>query len=130
MQLSVATRNARADAVTAAVGNAGLVRIFSGAAPANCAAASTGTLLSEHTTGSPFAPAAASGILSPTLPANVNAAGSGDAGHFRVFKADGVTCVAQGTAGESGTEMILSNSTLVIGTPVQINSWTFTEAGA
>lgn len=130
LQYSVATRNARADALTTQIGNAGLFRIYTGAAPADCVSAATGTKLSEHTLGSPFAPAASSGAQSPTIPANANALANGTAGYWRVYKSDGTTCVAQGSIGTSGADVNLNTLTLASGGPVQINSWTFTEGGA
>ena len=130
LQLDTTLRNTRADAITTRVGNAGLLRIFTGSAPADCATASSGTKLAEHTLGSPFAPGAAAGVLSPTIPANVNALANGTAGYYRVYKADGTTCVTQGTCGTSGADMNLNTTTLVSGGPVQINSWTYTEGGA
>lgn len=130
LQYSVALRNARADAKTTQVGNAGLLRIYSGAAPADCVTAATGTKLVEHTLGSPFAPAAASGVLSPTLPSNVNALATNTAGYWRVYKADGTTCVAQGSVGTSGADMNLNTLSLVSGGPVQVSSWAWTEGGA
>lgn len=130
LQIDTTLRNTRADAITTRVGNAGLLRILTGSIPASCAAAETGTKLAEHTTGSPFAPAAAAGVLSPTIPANVNALATGTAGYWRQYKADGTTCVVQGSVGTSGADMNLNTLSLVSGGPVQINSWTWTEAGA
>lgn len=130
LQLSVAVRNAMGDAITTQVGNGGKLSILTGAQPANCAAADSGTLLAQHTLGTPFAPAASGGVLSPTLPGNVNAGATGAAGYWRLYKADGTTCVSQGSAGTSGTDMILNTTALVSGGPVQINSWTITMAGA
>lgn len=129
-QYSDAARNGRADAVTTAVGNAGFLRIYTGTAPANCAAAATGTLLSQHTLGSPFAPAASGGVQSPTLPANVNASATGTAGYARIYQSNGTTCVQQRTVGTSGAEVNLNTLSIVSGGPVQINSWTDTEGGA
>jgi len=129
LQYSTALRNARADAKATAVGNAGKLQIFTGTIPANCAAASTGTKLAEHTLGSPFAPAASSGVLSPTLPSNVNALATNTAGYWRVVTS-GDVCVIQGSVGTSGADMNLNTLSLVSGGPVQINSWTFTEGGA
>lgn len=130
LQYSVALRNAQADAKTTQVGSAGKLRIFTGSPPADCATASTGTLLSEHTLGSPFAPGASGGVLSPTLPSNVNAGNTGTAGYWRVYKSDGTTCVLQGLCGTSGSDMNLNTLSIVSGGPVQVNSWTITEAGA
>jgi hypothetical protein len=129
LQLSMAARNARADAVTAAVGSGGRLRILTGSLPADVATAQSGTLLAEHTLGSPFAPAASGGTLSPTLPANVNASATGTAGYWRVTTSAGVA-VLQGTVGVSGADMNINTLALVAGGPVQINSWSFPEGGA
>src|SRR4051812_34128114 len=130
LQYSTTLRNARADAKTTVVGNAGLLRIYTGSAPADCGTVASGTKLSEHTLGSPFAAGAASGVLSPTVPSNVNALATGTAGYWRVYKSDGTTCVIQGSVGTSGADMNLNTLSLVTGGPVQVNSWTFTEGGA
>lgn len=131
-QQSVAARTAQADTITTTVGNAGLLRIYTGTVPANCAAAATGTKLSEHTLGSPFAPGASSGVLSPTLPANVNGLADGTAGYYRIYKADGTTCVVQDSVVSSGPGLVLNPSSNLIasGQPVQVNSWTITMGGA
>jgi hypothetical protein len=131
LQYSVAARNARADnGIRDIIGNAALLRIYTGTAPADCATAATGQKLSEHTLGSPFAPGASSGVQSPTLPSNVNALATGTAGYWRVYKSDGTTCVIQGSVGTSGADLNLNTLSLVTGGPVQVNSWTFTEGGA
>jgi hypothetical protein len=131
LQYSVEARNARADAgIAAIVGNAGLLRIYTGAVPVDCATAASGTKLSEQVLGSPFAPAAVAGVQSPALPANANVLATGIAGYWRVYLADGTTCVIQGSVGASGADMNLNTIALVIGGPVQINDWSFTEGGA
>lgn len=45
MQYSVTVNNARLDSVETAIGTAPTLNLYSGSAPANCAAADTGTLL-------------------------------------------------------------------------------------
>jgi hypothetical protein len=130
LQFDVTLQNAQMDAISTEVGSAGFLEIYTGAEPANCAAATTGTKLSKHTLGSPFAPASSAGVLSPTLPANVNALATGTAGYWRVFKANDTTCVMQGTVGTSGADLNLNTLALVSGGPVQINSWTITAGGA
>lgn len=116
--------------MTSAIGNAGLLRVYTGTAPADCATAATGTKLSEHTLGTPFAAASSGGVVSPTLPANVNALASGTAGYARVYKSDGSTCVIQGSVGTSGADFNLNSLTIVSGGPVQVASWSLTEGGA
>jgi len=130
IQLSTTLRNGRADQVTSVTGSAALLRIYSGSAPADCITAASGTKLVEHTLATPFAPGASGGVLSPTLPSNVNALATATAGYWRLYKADGTTCTAQGSVGTSGADMNLNTLSIVSGGPVQVNSWTFTEGGA
>lgn len=130
IQLSTSLRNTRADAITSAVGSAAKLRVYTGTAPTACADAATGTQLSEHTLGSPFAASASSGTLSPTLPSNVNVSNSGDAGYWRVYDSTGATCLAQGTCGTSGADMNLNTVSLTAGGPLQISSWAWLEGGA
>jgi len=61
IQLSTAVRNAQADAFESTTGTAAKLQIRSGAAPANCAAADSGTLLCEMTLPSDWLSAASSG---------------------------------------------------------------------
>jgi len=129
MQLSVAARNARADQLTSQVGSAGKLRILTGSAPVDVATAQSGTLLAEFTMGTPFAPAASGGVLSPTMPAQVNAGNTGTAGYWRLTTSAGVA-VAQGTLGTSGSDINLNTLSIVSGGPVVLSSWTLTDAGA
>ena len=130
LNLNTALRNAKMDAYTAQVGNGGILRLYDNTAaqPSGPSVAVPGTSvkLAEWTCGTPFAPSSSNGILSPTLPANVNGLASGTPGWFRVFKSDGTTAVYDGSAGTTGCDMNLSGS-VVSGQPVQINSWTHTD---
>jgi hypothetical protein len=58
IQLSVAARNGRLDAIETELGSTPVLKIFTGAQPANCAAANSGT---ELTVASADVPAAAVG---------------------------------------------------------------------
>lgn len=128
---SATLRNAQADAVTTAVGNAGLLRIYSGTRPANVAAAITGTLLAEVTLGSPFAPGAAAGVLSPTVPqSDVSADSTGTATHYRLWKSDGTTAVQDGDVSTSGADMNLNTVSLVATGVFTITGWTHTIGNA
>lgn len=128
---SATLRTAQADAVTTAVGNAGLLRIYSGTRPANVAAAITGSLLAEVTLGSPFAPGAVSGVLSPTVPqSDLSADASGTATHYRLWKSDGTTAVQDGDVSTSGADCNLNTVTLVVGGVFTITGWTHTIGNA
>lgn len=130
LQSSVVVRNAEADSWTTSVGNGAKIRLYDGTIPADVAASITGNMLVEWTGASPFGPSASSGVLSPTLPSGVNASAAGTATHWRVYKSDGTTAVFQGTAGTSGTDMILVSATIASGVPTYITAWTFTPGGA
>lgn len=129
LQLTTAARNAQLDAITAQVGNGGKLKIYTGSAPATANDPATGTLLSTHTLGSPFAPAASSGVLSPTLPSDATAVASGTAGYFRVTKSDD-TVVGQGTCGTSASDCNLNTTAIVSSGPVHVVSWAWTGGAA
>lgn len=94
-QFDVPTRNAALDAIETAIGTAPTLEIRSGAVPANCTSADSGTLLASMTLPSDWAAPAASGaknLLGTWQDTSADAAGI--AGHFRI-KA-GATCKFQG----------------------------------
>ena len=131
IKYSAAARTAELDTLTTSVGNAGILVIVSGTRPANVAAALTGTTLATITLGSPFAPGASAGVLSPTVPqSDLSADASGTATHFRIFKSDATTAVIDGDVSTSGSDMNLSTTSIVIGGVVQITSFSITAGNA
>jgi hypothetical protein len=87
-------------------------------------------LLAEFTLGSPFAPAASAATLSPTLPAATTGSAAGTATWFRIVKADGTTQVIDGSAGTSGTDLVLNTATISVGVNVSISAFTITRGNA
>lgn len=132
ISLATAAQNARADAITTYAGNGALLRIYSGSAPANADASLSGnTLLAELTCGSPFAPAAANGVLTAnSITQDSSADATGTATFFRLYKSDGTTCVLQGTVGTSGADLNLNTTSIVAGGPVAVTSFVLTEGNA
>lgn len=133
LQYSVAVRNAQLDAVESTAGTAALLRIYSGSAPANCAAAASGTLLAEMTLPSDWMAAASSGskaLAGTWQDASANATGT--AGHFRLYDSGGTTCHAQGTvtATGGGGDLTLDNVSIASGQSVTITSFTITAGNA
>ena len=130
-QFSVASRNAALDAIETTIGTAPTLEIRTGAAPATCATADSGTVLATMTLPSDWLAAAASGskALSGTWQ-DTSADAAGTAGHFRI-KA-GATCHIQGsvTATGGGGDMTLDNAVLASGQQVTITSFTITAGGA
>ena len=121
---NVLLRNAQLDAITTFAGAGAKCRIYDGVRPATGGAATV--MLAEFTLGTPHAPAAVSGVLSPALPANVNGTVAGTATWYRIVKADGTTHVIDGSAGTTGTDMILNTTAITTGL-VSITAWTVTR---
>jgi hypothetical protein len=133
IQMSVALRNARLDAIETTLGTAARVRIYSGAVPANCAAANSGTLLAEWTLASDWSAAASGGTKSLSgTPLATTGLAAGTAGHYRLTDNAGSTTHMQGTvtATAGGGDMTVDNTSIAASQAVNITGWTFTEPGA
>lgn len=133
MQFSTAVRNAWLDAIESAIGASAIVKIRSGAMPANAAAADSGTVISTINLPADWMSAAANGAksLSGTWQ-DTSADASGTAGHFRIYAADGVTCHGQGTITATGLggDMTLDNTVVAAGQQISITAFTLTAGGA
>jgi hypothetical protein len=133
LQLSVAVRNARLDAVETAIGVSAMMRIRTGAAPANCAAVDTGTVLATLSLPADWMAAAASGskAMSGTWQ-DLLADAAGTAGHFRLYDSAGTTCHLQGTvtATGGGGDMTLDNLVFAINQPFNVTGFTLTDGNA
>ena len=133
LQLSVAVRNAELDAIEATIGTSPIMTIRTGAQPANCAAADSGTVLATITLPSDWMAAASSGakaLAGSWVDASADATGT--AAHFRIHDSGGTVCGAQGscTASGGGGDMILSSTSLVAGQQFTVVSFTLTAGNA
>lgn len=128
LQFSVGVRNARLDAVETTISTAPVLEIRTGAPPANCAAADSGSVLATLTLPSDWLAAASSGAkaLAGTWE-DTSADGSGVAGHFRIKVS--ATCHIQGTitATGGGGDMTLNNTTLAALQAFSITAFTITD---
>ena len=127
MQYSVSVNNARLDAVETTIGTAPTLTLYSGTAPANCAAADTGTALVSMTLPSDWMAAASAGAkaMSGAWSGTASAGSAATPTHFRI-KA-GATCHLQGTAGIGSGECQV-NGTITSGQAVSISSFSITAA--
>ena len=133
LQLSVAARNARLDALETAIGATAVLKIFTGAAPADCATANSGTVLVTMTLPSDWMAAAASGGKAKAGTwQDASAVAAGTAAHFRIYASDGTTCHLQGTVTDTGSggDLELDNTSIGAGQSVTITGFTLTEANA
>lgn len=130
--LDVPTRNASVDAVAGrfdAGSGAATIDIRTGGKPATPASAATGTLLATFTLNDPSWDGAAAGSAALDVSPAVSTTGvaAGTAGWFRVKDSTGAT-VLDGTAGTSGTDMILSNASISIGQTINLVAGTMSQA--
>ena len=130
LQLSIPVRNARLDAIESTIGASAILEIRTGAAPANCAAADSGTLLASMTLPADWMAAAANGSkgLSGTWE-DTSANAAGTAGHFRIKDSGGTSCHLQGTAGitGSGADLELDNDNIAAGQSITITGFTIND---
>lgn len=133
VQLSIAVRNARLDAIETSIGTSAVLKIRSGAQPATCATADSGTVLATLNLPTDWMAAASSGskaILGTWQ--DLSADATGTAGHFRIYDSGGTVCGIQGTitATGGGGDMTLDNTSIASGQQVTITSFTLTDANA
>lgn len=129
-QLSVAVRNARLDVIETTIGTSPKLQLRTGAAPADCATANSGSLIAEITCPSDFLAAASGGSKAISGSWTVAASGTGTVAHYRIFDSGGTTCHVQGTVGTSGTDMIIQNTSVNSGQTVTITTYTLTDGNA
>lgn len=121
--------NAVAD-ISTQVGGTGYLLIYTGAAPANCATAASGTLLASLPCSATFGTASA-GVLTANAITSASAAATGTAGYWRLCTAsNGTTVIAQGTVGTSGADLNLNSTSISSGQTVSVTSFTITAFGA
>lgn len=133
LQFSVAVRNAELDAIETQIGASAILKIRSGAPPANCATADSGTVIATLNLPADYLSAAASGVKSKSGTwEDLSADNAGTAGHFRIYASDGTTVGAQGTctATGGGGDMELNNTVLAAGQAFTVTSLAFTAGNA
>ena len=133
LQYSATVRNAQLDAVESTVGASAILYMRSGAPPADCAAADSGTLLATLALPADWMAAAASGSKAKSGTwQDLSADATGTLGHFRIKDSTGTTCHAQGTitATGGGGDMTVDNTSVTVGQSVTVNSFTLNAGNA
>lgn len=133
VQLSVAVRNARLDAIETAIGTSAVLKIRTGAAPADVATADSGTVLATLSLPSDWLAAASSGSKAKSGTwQDTSADATGTAAHFRIYASDGTTAHLQGTvtATGGGGDLQLDNTSIASGQSVTISSFSLTDGNA
>ena len=131
LQLSTAVRNAMLDAIETATGTTAIMRTRTGAAPANCAAADTGTVVATLNLPTDWMAAASGGtkaLLGTWQDASADATGT--AAHFRIYDSAGTTCHLQGTVGTSASDLIVDSVSFTAGQQFTVTGFTLTAPNA
>jgi len=133
LQYSAAVRNAQLDALETAIGVSAVLKIRTGAAPANVATADSGTVLATMTLPSDWLAAASSGSKAKSGTwQDTSADATGTAAHFRIYASDGTTAHIQGTvtATGGGGDLTLDNTSIASGQAITISSFSITAANS
>lgn len=133
LQFSTAVRNALLDAIEATVGTSAVLKIRTGAAPADCGTADSGTVLATCSLPADYMANASGGSKAKSGTwEDTSADNPGTAAHFRLYASDGTTCHMQGTvtATGGGGDMTLDNVVLAAGQQFTITGFTLTAPGA
>lgn len=132
VQYSTTVRNGIVDAIESNIGTAPKLRFYTGAAPANCAAAASGTLLVEMALPSDWMNNSSGGAKTQLGTWQANATAAGTAGHYRIYDTAGTNCHEQGTLTLTGGggDMELDNTNIASGQTVTVTTKTITAAHA
>jgi hypothetical protein len=131
MQFSVTVRNARLDAIEAAIGTSAVLKIRTGDAPVNCAAADSGDVLATVVLPTDWMLDAADGQKAKSGTWQEPSADmTGEAGHFRLYASNGATCEGQGTVGVGNGDLQLDSLDFVAGQDFTVMRFTLTEGNS
>lgn len=133
LQYSTSVRNARLDVVESTIGVSAILKIRTGAAPANCGTADSGTVVATVNLPSDWMAAASGGTkaMSGTW-SDSSADATGTAAHFRIYDSGGTTCHIQGTVTLTGGggDITVDNTSFASGQAFSITSFTLTAGNA
>jgi hypothetical protein len=119
--LNTTLRNARAAAIVTEAGSGAILRVYTSA---------YGTVLYSSACASTLG-TVSGGVLTFNAVGNATATGAGTAAIARLFKSDGTTMVIEGlTVGTSGTNIVITNTTIAVNDVVTTSSATITEGNA
>jgi hypothetical protein len=123
---SILARNAALDAI-APLMNLGWLRYYSGTLPATPETAVNGTLLcSLRLNITAFAAASGGALTANAITSDMNAAATGTAAYFRIFKSDGTTAVMDGDISTSGAAINMNSTAIQAGAQVDCTSLVLT----
>ena len=133
LQLSTTVRNAILDVIESTIGVSAVLKIRSGAVPANVGTADAGTVLASLTLPSDWlaAAAGASKALAGSW-TDASADATGTAAHWRIYASDGTTAHMQGTvtATGGGGDLTLDSVSITATQAVTITAFSIAAANS
>lgn len=129
LQFSTDIRDARNDVIETTVGTSPVLKIRTGAAPANPGTADSGTVLATLSLPSDWMANSSAGVKAKSGTwQDTSADATGTAAHFRIYDSGG-TCKVQGTvtATGGGGDMTVDNTSFATGQPFTINTFSVTD---
>lgn len=132
LQLSTSVRNAMLDAIETTIGVTPYLDLRTGAQPADCSQADSGTELEHMALPSDWLAAASGGTKAKAGTWTGTGDAAGTAGHFRIKDSADTNCHMQGsvTATSGGGQMELDNTVIAVGQTITINTFTLTAPNA
>lgn len=132
IQLGTTLRTNRMAQHETTIGTSPLLRMRTGAQPANCAAARSGTILVSITLPSDWLAAASAGAISKNGTWSGTAAAAGSVGHYEIMDSTGTTCHEQGslTITGGGGDMTVDGQPGSVGQVVTVTSYTQTDGNS
>ncbi|WP_119392727.1 hypothetical protein [Taklimakanibacter lacteus] len=133
LQYSTEVRNAKLDVVETTIGTGPILRMRTGAPPATCATADSGTILAECVLPSDWMLAASAGSKAKNGTwEDLSANATGTAGHFRIYDSAGATCHMQGTVtlNGGGGDMTVDNTSFATGQSFTVTTFSLTAGNA
>src|SRR5574337_2051313 len=124
-QFGAALRTNRVSQIQSTVGSSGVLKIFSGAEPANCAAADPSGLLATITLPATFL-TSSGGVTTLAGTWSASASATGTAATFRIYDGSSV-CHVQGNC---TTDLVLNNTSITSGQTVSVTSFAVTNGNA
>lgn len=131
VQNSVAVRNARLDSDEVAIGTSPILTIRTGAQPADCATANSGTVLATLNLPSDWMNAASGATKTKAGTwQDASADATGTAAHYRIHDSTGTTCHEQGSIGVGTGDLQVDSTSFTAGQSFTITSYTKTAGNA
>lgn len=130
-QYSVTVRDARNDAIEAAIGTSAKLYLYSGAEPSNCASTDPSGLLATLSLPSDWMGASSGGVKAKgAIVWSGTAAATGVAVSYRIKDSTGATCHIQGSVGIGTGDLQLDNTNIAIGQTITIGTYQITDGNA